>query len=182
MDHSFVQVIDSAITGDELKLVSDDDDDNDVVDQKAVIEKIIELVPKDSVRDGVRRLVKMSENNHVCKRQKNETYDAFAERFRGVAQTYLNHFYEGDTWQDSQNFAMFLLENANLPSSTFNNINSILIVDAKDKRRSNVRFFKITKETFATIGRSFEEAIEVWKLSLTYPVPHKQQAVATQKV
>ena len=182
MDYSFIPVIDSAITADDLKLVSDDDEDNDAVDQKVVIEKIIQLVAKDSVTDGVRRLVRMSQNIHACKRQKNETYESFAERFRGVAQTYLSHCYAGNTSQDSQSFAMLLLENANLPSSTFNNIVSILIADAKDKSRPTAKYFKIAKEKFATIEDSFENAIDVWKKSLMHPVSPEQQALAVQTV
>lgn len=157
MDYSFVQVVDSAIAAGDLKLVADDDDEDEVIDQKVVIEKIIDLVAKDSVTDGVRRLVKMSQDVHKCKHEKHETYENFAERFRGVAQTYLNHCYAGNTSQDSQNFAMLLLENANLPTSTFNNLVSILIADAKVKSKSTKQHFQITEVNFNAIEQSFEK-------------------------
>lgn len=181
MDYSFVQVIDSAITAGEFKLVADDDDENEVINQMELIEKIIKLVAKDSVTDGVRRLVKMSQNVHACNREKNETYEAFAERFRGVAQTYLNHCYAGNTSQDSQNFAMLLLENAKLPSSTFNNIVSILIADAKDKTRLLKKFFNIPREKFSAIEKSFETAINLWNRFHIQPIPSEQQQLTVTK-
>lgn len=46
MDYSFVQVIDSAIVAGDLKLVADDDDEDEIIDQKVVTEKIIDLVSK----------------------------------------------------------------------------------------------------------------------------------------
>lgn len=172
MDNSFIQVIYSAITTGDLKLVANNDDDAEVLNQKEVIEIIIGLVAKDSVTDGVRRLVKMSQNVHACKRGKNEIYETFAEPFRGVAQTYLNHCYAGNTSQGSQDLPMLLLENAKLPSSTFNNIVSILIADAKDKSRSlNIPMYK-----FKAIEESFEKAIGMWNRFRTHPdSPNAQQ-------
>lgn len=68
MHFSFVQVIDRAVATGELQMVCDDDDVV-TIDQKKVVEKIIDLVAKDSVTDGIRRLVRMSQDVHSCKRK-----------------------------------------------------------------------------------------------------------------
>lgn len=163
MDYSFVQVLDNAIANDELKLVSDDDEE-ETINQKDVVEKIIDLVAKDSVTDGVRRLVKMTQNVHGCRREKSETFEAYAERFRGLAQMYLNHCRSRDTNQDSQNFAMLLLENARLTTSTFNNIVSILIADAKNKSDTQIEVVCMSKTKYNAIESSCKESIELWNM------------------
>lgn len=83
------------------------------------------IVARDSDTGVVRRLVAMSRAVYNCKRMEVETYSMFTNRFRGLAQAYLNQTDSSNTQLEDQNFAMVLLENARLEESTFNNIISI---------------------------------------------------------
>ena len=59
------------------------------LNRKNVVEKIMDFVIGDSDTDSIRRLMKMSQEVHSCKRKDSVSYSDFSERFRGRAQTYL---------------------------------------------------------------------------------------------
>ena len=86
------------------------------------VDEIVNLVAKDTPTDGIRRLVRISQDIHKCARVNTEKLHAFARTFQGLAKQYLNMSSSTDGERHSQNFAVLLLENSKLPSSTFNNI------------------------------------------------------------
>lgn len=110
----------------------------------------------------------MSQGIYKYKRARSQSYAAYAEHFRGIAQAYLNHCHSGSDSQDSQNFAMILLENANLPASTYNNIVSILVGGAKNVDDGPTKSFKMNEKTFSAI-KSNASAARYIIIALTAP-------------
>ena len=137
VDYSFQEVVKSAMQEGRIVLVEDEEDELSTLDQKKVVEQIVNLVARDSDTDGIRRLVKMHRDVYSCMRNYNEGYEGFAERFRGHAQTYLNHCRAGENTQQSQIFAMLLFENSILPTTVYNNVITVVILDAKAKHKNH---------------------------------------------
>lgn len=77
---------------------------------------------------------------------------------------------------------MLFLENANLLTSTFNNIVFILIADAKDKNKSIKQHIHITEVKFTAIENSFEKVILTWKQYHTQTGLENEDTVTIQEV
>lgn len=170
MEYSFVQILDIAIGEGYRKLVADDDDE-DFIDQKDIVAQIINVVLKESVTYGVCRLVRMSQNIHLCRREKSETNEAFADCFRGLAHLYLTHCYTTGTTQVSKNFAMLLFENARLVTSNFNNIENIFIADSETKAESQKEMTSVDKDILSAVEISYMELMQDWELYGTPNAP-----------
>lgn len=82
--------------------------------------------------DGLRKLVSMSKDVFTCQRGHEKPFSQFGERFREYAQRYLSYCIASQIRQETQKFAMVLLENSKLPTSNFNTIVSLLVADAKE--------------------------------------------------
>jgi hypothetical protein len=103
------------------------------MDQEDIVNTIIKVIAADSPTDGIKRLVSMLQDVHSCKRKQSEDPASYARRFEGLASLYLNNCHSHSADQDSQLFAMILLENAQLPAGTFDNIILQLISTANTR-------------------------------------------------
>lgn len=131
MDESYRKVIDAEIQDGSLQLSPDDQSESwTYEDQKRAVILMVNLVAKDSTAEAARRIINLSRKMFGCKRKNDESYSKYAERFRGVAQEYLNCHQHKPTEHEKQQTAMVLLENANLPDSVYNNLLSILTTRA----------------------------------------------------
>lgn len=108
-------------------------------------------VAKYSATDGARYLVTISKQVWKCKRNKEESFARFAPRYRGIAQTYLNHCHSANVVQDTENLATNLLQNALLSTSAFNNIFSLLVADAKERIQNEQVICSLPKEMFGVL-------------------------------
>ena len=135
--------------------------------QFKLVEKIVQLVAKDSPTDGIRRLVRVSQDIHQCIRGKNEKPHIFARKFQGAAKQYLNMCSAAQGATESQNFAILLLENAKLQSATFNNIVTQLITKSAARNDSastaRVNILDKTFETLLDQSKATTEAITTWE-------------------
>ena len=87
-----------------------------------------------------------------CTRAKNESTTLYARCFHGMALEYLNHCDAIAAEPDSQNFAMLLLENANILSSVYSNIVTQLISKASEpKVDTDGRIYSISEGTLQTL-------------------------------
>ena len=156
LDYSFQEVIKSAMQNGEIVLVDDGDEDEAKLDQTKIVQQIVHMVAKDSDTDGIRRLVKMNRDVYSCIRDQSESYETFAERFRGLAQTYLNHCHAGDTTQQSQVFAMLLFENAKLPTTVYNSVITVVIADAKSRQKDREEGIYVKSSAFAALNENLK--------------------------
>lgn len=115
------------------------------------------LVAKDSSTEAARRLITFGRKLFNCKRTKDESFTAFAERFRGVAQEHLNCFEHKPTDQEKQHTALILLENANLPDTIYNNLLSILISKNSKDTDDKPNRVTISVDTLAEISSHLKE-------------------------
>ena len=136
LDYSFQEVVKSAMQEGWIVLVEDEEDELSTLDQKKVVEQIVNLVARDSDTDGIRRLVKMNRDVYSCMKNCNGIYEDFAERFRGHAEKYLNHCHAGDTKQQSQIFAMLLFDKSRLPTTVYKSVITVVILDARQKHKN----------------------------------------------
>lgn len=95
--------------------------------QLKTVQDIVNLVAKDSPTDGVRRMVKMVRNICSRARSRGESAALFSRRFQSLALEYLHHCEGIVAEQDSQNFAMILLENSRLPPSVYSTVATQLL-------------------------------------------------------
>lgn len=136
VDESFRSKLDRAIAAGILKLRPAGNENPKKVQHEAV-EAIIQIVAKDSVTDSIRRLVQMMRDIYACRRKATETPETFSRRFQGLALKYLNHCSSSSTEKDSQNFAMLLLENADIPSTVYSSIVTQLVSKANERGQAN---------------------------------------------
>ena len=131
-------IVDNAIRCNLLQLDLDDDTEIQSLTATAetqfrLVDDILRLIAKDSPTDGIRRLFKASKSIHQYVRVKAEKPHVFARKFQGKAKQYLNMCNASQSVHESQNFAVLLLENAKLPSATFNNIVTQLVTKSLNK-------------------------------------------------
>lgn len=148
MDHSFQQGCDRAIGTGEVLFADLDENPLSPADQNVNLEKIPNLVRKDSRTDGLRRLVQMSKDAYIYNRSTDESYASFAERYRGHSQKYLNYCHSANVLQDTQSLAMILLENARLPTSTFNTVVGLLVGGAREALDGISIVFTLTRTSW----------------------------------
>lgn len=134
VDESSRYLLDHALHTGELSLDPAEDDP----DQSKMIEKILDIVAEESPTESIKRLVSMMQDVHQCVRHNNESPIVFARRFKGLASLYLNNCHSGNTIQDSQLFAMILLQNAKLPETTMNHLILQLISESTTKGSSHI--------------------------------------------
>lgn len=98
-----------------------------------VIDSIINLVAKDSPMDAIKRLAQLNKAASTCVRRHKEPTSSFLERYILPAQTYLNLINADKSSAESQNLAMTLLSNANLPPETFSSVMASLVMATKSR-------------------------------------------------
>lgn len=171
VDEAYRSKLDRAIAAGTLKLKPDADDTPKKV-QQAAIETIIEIVAKDSVTDSIRRLVQMMRDIYTCKRKTGETPAAFSRRFQGLALKYLNHCGSTSTENDSQNFAMLLLENSNIPSSVYSSIVTQLVSKANERgNKDDDKICLVTTTALQAISESANETVGNYMTWRSTPKP-----------
>lgn len=113
-----------------------------------VIQQIIDIVAKDSPTEGIRRLVQMMRSVYACTRKTGESPAIYARRFQSLALDYLNHCDAVAAEQDSQNFAMLLLENAKVPSSVYSTMITQMVASASNPHKTaDNTIYVISKNT-----------------------------------
>lgn len=98
---------------------------------------------------------------HNCARGDKKEYNSYADRFYGVAQAYLNLSGEREDEQNSQTFAMILLENANLPTVTFNKVVSTLIATGRSNPDSTEEYHQISAKRLRFLSEIFVKLTEL---------------------
>jgi len=134
LDESSRSRVDEVIAHGVIKFDTEEEDSEQA--PKEIVNLIIELIAQDSPTDGIKRLVKMSQDVYDCIRKSSETPADFACRFRGLASRYLTHCYSEHAHHDdhlSQNFATLMIENARLSSSTYNAVVAHLVATSKEQ-------------------------------------------------
>ena len=125
-------ILRSAMMEDEIELglgYDEEESDTEVEttkDQISIFRSMIQFVAKDSPSDSGRRLVNLSREIYKSTRAKGERPEICVRRFQSLAKRYLTMSGRVEAGNEGQNFAILLLENASLPSSTFNNLVSHL--------------------------------------------------------
>lgn len=128
--------------------------------QDDILETIMKIIAPDSPTESVKRISTMMMNIHACKRGDNEGLAAYTRRFRGLAKLYLNHSNSGPSTQDSQIFAMTLLENAHIPETTYDYIVLQMINEAKEESRdSTLEVVSFSKMKLSRMVDQLEELI-----------------------
>lgn len=145
LDAVFASKVERAITAGLVSLDLDDDESTNA-NPTTVVQEIIDIVAKDSPTDGIHRLVQMMRNIYGCTRKNGEDVAIYARRFQSLALDYLNHCDAIAAEQDSQNFAMLLLENANIPSSVYSAVVTQLVSAATARQTDdNGKIYIISK-------------------------------------
>ena len=176
VDEAYRSKLDRAIAAGTLKLKPGADDTPKNV-QQAAIETIIEIVAKDSVTDSIRRLVQMMRDIYTCKRKNEETPAAFARRFQGLVFKYLNHCGSTSTENGSQNFAMLLLENSNIPSSVYSFIVTQVVSKANERgNKDEDDICLVTKTALQAISESANETVGNYVTWRSTPTPQLPKA------
>ena len=135
-------------------------EENQETDPMETFEKIIALIAKDSVTETVRRLVSMLKQVYACKREQNESTAVYANRFEAIARRYLNNCSYMTALQDSQNFAMLILENANLPDESYNTVISQTVTKAKERGISEEPVVSVPQEIFKKLKEEHDACLE----------------------
>lgn len=169
-------IVDNAMQDRLVSLNTDDDAEEISTNAMAriqfeCVDDIVNLVAKDTPTDGIRRLVKISQGIHKCVRINCEKPHAFARRFQGMAKQYLNMSNSANGEKESQNFAILLLENAQLPSSTFNNIVTQLVTKSSSKQgipeTATVTLPSSTFVELIRISTAASQALSSWESAIT---------------
>ena len=146
LDQIFASQVEQAITAGVITLDEEDNDDEQPTKQINIVKDIIDLVAKDSPTDGIRRLVQMMRNVFNCTRKNGEQPAVFARRYQATALDYLNHCDTATIQQDSQNFAMMLLENARIPASVYSSVITRLVSMITSRSQATNKIFIISKD------------------------------------
>ena len=160
MDDTFAGKLDSTIDGGLLYVDPEDSDETDPMD---IVEKIIGLVAKDTVTETIRKLVSMLKEIYICKRKSKESTAMFANRFQGLALKYLNHCNPTSSKQESQNFAMSILENANIPASVYSWIITQLVSKAKERSQDKDDIMLVAREHIENIKDDIQDLLEAYQ-------------------
>ena len=154
LDVVFASQVEQSISAGVINLDGDDDENEKVIKQLHIVNDIIDLVARDSPTDGIRRLVQMMRLVFNCTRKNGESPAIFARRYQALALDYLNHCDTATIQQDSQNFAMMLLENAMLPDTVYSSIITRLVSTISTQRSSNGnKIFVISKDRLEGIKK-----------------------------
>lgn len=102
-------------------------------DQAKVVEDIISCVARDFPTDTILRMAALHKEACGCARRTSESVCSLVKSFVGAAQAYLNLENAKRESTESHNFAMLLLSNSKVSSSTFTAIMNNLIHLTKDK-------------------------------------------------
>ena len=136
MDQQYKRIVHSAIDNGSIRLRTHPDGKK-FTDEEHVecVEKILNLVAKETTTDRVKRLIRMTKEVHECKRGAKESFAEYAVKFESLSRAYLSIAKARPDSQDEQNFAIMAIENAKLPIATYNAIISNLVSHAKDNVR-----------------------------------------------
>lgn len=133
MDTPYQKIIEAEIQLQKLTLGPVEDDQVlSYQEHKEKIEQILLVVAKESQAGAAKRFISTERKVFTRKRKKSETYTDFEERFRVIAQEHLNCLQHAPSDQEKQIIALVLLDNAELPDNTYNNLLSILINKVAD--------------------------------------------------
>ena len=84
----------------------------------------------------------------------------FSRRFQALALDYLNHCDTATIQQDSQNFAMLLLENANFPAYVYSSIITRLVSMITSRTDSSCnKIFVISKDRCRIVTRGLRQGV-----------------------
>lgn len=86
-----------------------------------LISRILDVIAAESASEKIQREVTLLNEIHQCRRQKNETPDTFANRFDGKVAEYVHQSNDKYSSNDQQ-WALLMLQNANLTPDTRNSI------------------------------------------------------------
>ena len=128
-------------------------DGNQAADQNSILEKILNIVAKDSAVDTIKIMVRLNKEIHGCILTKDETISTYMERFSRPAQAYLNLVNANQDGANSQKFAIVLLVNARVPTQTFNNLLSSLVSTAKHRTGSATSEVTLTEAIITVVLR-----------------------------
>ena len=137
MDQRYKRILHSAIDNGSLRL-RNHPDGRRFTDQEHIecVEKILNLVAKETTTDRVKRLIRMTREVYECRRGSKESFAEYLVRFESISRAYLSIAKARPDSQDEQNFAIMAIENANLPIATYNAIISNFVAHAKDNIRT----------------------------------------------
>ena len=111
---------------------------------------------------------------YICKRKNKESPAMFANRFQGLALKYLNHCNPTSSKQEIQNFAILLLENANIPASVYSSIISqlascemielwIRVSKAKERSQDKDEIMLVAREHIENIKDDIQDLLEAYQ-------------------
>lgn len=100
------------------------------------IEKILAIIAKDSTTDSISRMTKLTKDTNACVRLDGESLKYFIERFTLPAASYLNMINADQNSAESQNFAITMISNGNLPSQVFTKVMSTLVIKEISKEHN----------------------------------------------
>lgn len=105
----------AAETEGKLKLSGMDND----ADRKALIEAIINTIARETPNEKIQREVTLLTDIHKCRRSPKETAEAYACRFESNVAKYV-HQKSVRSARDDQQWALLMIQNANLSADTYN--------------------------------------------------------------
>lgn len=142
--------------------------DVEIIDQDVIIEKILNIVAKDSTINSLKRIVRLNREVSLCIRKNGESLGKYVERFTGIAQTYLNLINASQDGPDSINFEIMLLSNAKIPAQTFSNIVSSLVSTSKVKDPAQSLDVVIAQDRANNLEKFISKAISKSPLDKSY--------------
>lgn len=128
LDGRFTAKLDRTIMAGNLQL---DEENTTESTQVQIVERITQVVAKDSATDLVIRQIKMMQQVSACKREPNEQPSVFAHQFQGWDFSYINYISSSNSPQNHRGLAMVILQNANLSSAVYHAFITQLIAKAK---------------------------------------------------
>lgn len=88
---------------------------------------------RDSAVEKIKRIVKLNREVQSCTRKYGEAILHFIDRYASVGQRYLNIVSAIQDGAESHNFAIYLLTNSKVSSTTFGNVISSLVNHSKHR-------------------------------------------------
>lgn len=149
--------------------------------QKKTFENLSFIVAKDSPTDRIRRLVSVIKDVYTCRVGNDDSFEQFAERFRGHPQTYLNRCHSTQAIKN-QKFAMIVLEYATRPTTPFNNIVGLLVSGANGGNNNKSIRYHIHEEELTALeihGKKLKTDGEAYKI-LFEPIMETTEGATTR--
>lgn len=142
----------AAETGGILNLKGEIDDP----DRSHLISQILSTIAAESASEKIQREVTMLNNIHQCNRHKNETPETFANRFDAKVAEYVHQRSDKHSSNDQQ-WALLMLQNANLTPDTLNSITFQLTTGAAMRKNP------VSPTTFSIQGTTLNDLTKAYK-------------------